>query len=200
MEKDRVLELAALAKDYWQACGMPSGAATADDFVAAAQRALSREAEEGGYAKAFEEVIGWIRTNRQSAGTDVAVDWKEARRIAEALEDERDEHHGPWRKLHVEGTLCYAHQTVSEGNLALFAEYWGQMGDMPEWDRLSSEQKLTALLRSARSHFAADLDLTADDFTVRMDPSLSDGASRLLDPVAPTRENTAAYRRGEHAS
>lgn len=181
VKKKLVLELAALAQDLRDADNVPAMIAAVHDFAAAAQRALSREAEEGGYAEAFDEAIA--RKGGSALERMLIVDWEETRRIAEALEDEKGEHRGPWRQLHVEGTLCYAHQTASEGNLALYAEYWNELDGMPRWEQLSERQRLVAVLRSARSHFVADLELTSDEFTIRMDPTTMDDTGKLLNPV-----------------
>lgn len=184
MDKDRVLELAWMARDYWEADCVLSAVAAAEDFVSTAQRALSRTAEEGGYAEEFNEAVGWESADLPVPDDGLAVDWREARRIAVALEEASREHNGPWRALYVEGTLCYAHQIVHGGNLARFVECWDEgMEGLPKWRQLTGDKKLVLVLRSARAHFIADLDLTADDFTTRMDPTMSDGASGFLDPV-----------------
>lgn len=181
MEENQVLELAAFAQGLRDADDVPAMITALHDFAAAAQRALAHEAMKGGYAEAIDEAMA--RRGGSASERKLVVDWEEARRIAEALEDEKGEHKGPWRQLHVEGTLCYAHQTASEGNLALYADYWNGFEGMPKWEQMSERQRLVAVLRSARSHFAADLELTSDEFTTRMDPTTADDTDELLDPV-----------------
>lgn len=181
MEKDRVLELAASAQDLRDADDAPAMIAAVHDFAAAVQQTLAHEAEEGGYAEAFDEAVA--RRGGPTIERRLIVDWTEARRVAEALENEKGEHKGPWRQLYVEGTLCYAHQTASEGNLALYADYWNDFDGMPKWEQMSERQRLIAVLRSARSHFIADLELTSDEFTTRMDPTMVDDTDELLNPV-----------------
>lgn len=181
MEKNQVLELAAFAQGLRDAEDVPAMIAALHDFAAAAQRALAHEAAKGGYAEALDEVIP--HRGESASESKLIVDWEEARRIAEALEDEKGERKGPWRQLYVEGTLCYAHQTASEGNLALYADYWNGFEGMPKWEQLSERQRLIAVLKSAKSHFVADLELTSDEFTTRMDPTMVDDTDGLLNPV-----------------
>lgn len=183
MEKERVLELATRARAFWEARDLLTTSVAANDFVTAIQQTLSDEAEKGGYLDPFEEAMGWRRDSTRGAIDELAVDWEKARKIAEALEVESGTSSGPWPKLHIEGTLCYAHETLFGENLELFAEYWDEISDMPKWDQLEDDQKIVAVLRSARSHFSADISLTADDFTRRMNPLNVDCPRRLLDPI-----------------
>lgn len=181
MEKNQVLELAAFAQGLRDADDVPAMITALHDFAAAAQRALAHEAAKGGYAEALDETI--TRRGRSAPESKLIVDWEEARRIAEALEYEKGKHKDPWRQLYVEGTLCYAHQTASEGNLTLYADYWNGFDGMPRWEQMSERQRLVAVLRSAKSHFVADLELTSDEFTTRMDPTMVDDTDELLNPV-----------------
>ena len=181
MEKNQVLELAVFAQGLRDADDVPAMITAVHDFAAAAQRTLVLEAAKEGYAEALDEAMA--RRGGSALERKLSVDWEEARRVAEALEDEKGEQKGPWRQLYVEGTLCYAHQTASEGNLALYVDYWNGFEGMPKWEQMSERQRLIAVLRSAKSHFVADLELTSDEFTTRMDPTMVDDADELLDPV-----------------
>uniref|UniRef100_A0A7C9NV99 Uncharacterized protein n=1 Tax=Muribaculaceae bacterium Z82 TaxID=2304548 RepID=A0A7C9NV99_9BACT len=55
------------------------------------------------------------------------------------------------------------------GMLGCFADAWdGADGCRARWDSLSTDERMRVVVRTAKDHFEADLDLAADHFRQRM--------------------------------
>ena len=84
-----------------------------------------------------------------------------------------------WDRLYVEGTQVYINLVLyDEKTSDEFRVAWESATGL-SWAKLTPQQRAEVLVAEEARHFAADLDLAADDFTKRMVERIGEASGSL---------------------